>query len=266
MKREKLQKKLADLQKMKKKVEASLSTAPEGILLADMHKGKYPQYYLSEETGNRRRRKYLKKEKMDFIQKLAQREYDEKFLQALIQQEKAIRYYLKNYKENELIKIYQQLPVAKRKIVAPYILTDEQYLEKWRKKKSTIANTYPITNSLLTENGEQVRSKSEKMIADKLLYMGIPYKYEEPLEISKSRFIFPDFTILNVRERKEVYLEHFGIMDNPEYCKKAIEKVEAYQANGIYMGENLIITMESSMKGINLQYLERLIKNVLGLR
>ena len=35
------------------------------------------------------------------------------------------------------------------------------------------------------------------------------------------------------------------MMDNPEYVKKAVEKLIVYSANGIIIGENLILTLET---------------------
>ena len=61
----------------------------------------------------------------------------------------------------------------------------------------------------------------------------------------------PDFTVLNIRKRKELYLEHFGMMDNPAYAEKAINKIQMYEQNGIYVGEKLMLTYETSKNPIN---------------
>lgn len=322
MDRNHLQEQLSYIRELKRRAEASLCAAPEGSLRVEMNKGRYPQYYLWPE------RTYLKKQDADLIRQLAQKEYDERILQVLGQQEKAIMYYLKNFPAEDLTDVYEHLPEAKKMVVKPYILTDEQYLENWQNTQAPGRNTYPIENGFLTERGELVRSKSEKIIADKLLYMQIPYKYEEPLNLGQGRtagknegplnlgqnriageyeeplnlghsrtagkvpdkneemsmlvkntdlykheeirpqgtgrVIYPDFTLLDIRRRRTIYLEHFGMMDNPEYCKKAIEKLELYQANGIYPGKNLIVTMESSLKSIDLRALEQLLGKILG--
>lgn len=260
MNRKQLQEQLITVKNLRKRVEDSLKSAPKGNLHAEMNKGKYPQYYLSGASEKSTERKYLKKENLDLVKRLAQKEYDRKFSQVLKQQEKALSYYLKNYSEEAFLKVYQDLSELKRIQVTPYILPDEQYLIKWQDNLSSVKNPFPKENGFLTERGEIVRSKSEKMIADKLYYMGIPYKYEEPLEINKIKTLFPDFTLLNLRKRKNIYLEHLGMMDNPEYCKKAIEKVELYQSNGFVLGVDLIITMESSLKGINMQNFEQVVK------
>ena len=36
-----------------------------------------------------------------------------------------------------------------------------------------------------------------------------------------------DFTLLNVAKQEEIYLEHFGMMDHPQDCQKAIQKIHS---------------------------------------
>lgn len=113
---------------------------------------------------------------------------------------------------------------------------------------------------VFTEKNEKVRSKSEKIIADKLKLMGVPYIYELPLELDGMIYIKPDFTALNIDSRKEFIWEHFGMMDNPEYVEKAMSKLNMYARNGYKEGKNLIITMESKNQPINTRNLEETIR------
>ena len=75
--------------------------------------------------------------------------------------------------------------------------------------------------------------------------------------------IYPDFTILNLRKRKTFYLEHLGLMDNSEYCRKALERIEVYENNHIYLGDTLFISMESSQKSINVNQIDSIIERIL---
>lgn len=103
-------------------------------------------------------------------------------------------------------------------MVNPIILPDNLYALQWSQELYR-GNPYR-TDALVfaTERGEYVRSKSEKMIADKLFMLKIPYKYECPLQCNRGKVFYPDFTLLNVSERKVYYLEHLGMLDNPEYA------------------------------------------------
>lgn len=120
-----------------------------------------------------------------------------------------------------------------------------------------------MTSILFTERGEKVRSKSEKILADKLYSMGIPYRYEYPLKLGRYGTVYPDFTLLNVKTRKEYLLEHFGMMDNPEYCQKALLKIEEYARCGIYPGKNLLCTFETSRKSPNMTIIEQMLDKFL---
>ena len=53
------------------------------------------------------------------------------------------------------------------------------------------------------------------------------------------------------------------MMDNPEYSKNAIQKIEMYIKNGYIPGKNLILTFETSKKSLNIQMLEIQLKEIL---
>ena len=120
-----------------------------------------------------------------------------------------------------------------------------------------------IRDRILTEKGEAVRSKSEKIIADKLYMKGIPYVYEQPLYLKGYGYVVPDFKVLNIRTRKEYYLEHFGMMDDSEYLRKVLRKIETFQKNNIFPGDNLLMTFETSDSPLNTRILEELVKKYL---
>ena len=124
-------------------------------------------------------------------------------------------------------------------------MSDEDYINQWLSATNCEANTYPIQGNIFTEKGEHVRSKSEKIIADKLYKEGVPYIYEPELILNNHRKIYPDFKVLNVRLRTEFYFEHMGMMDNPEYSEKAIEKINTYEKNGFWAGQNILYTFET---------------------
>ena len=100
----------------------------------------------------------------------------------------------------------------------------------------------------------------EKIIADKLYMLGIPYKYECPITLKGFGKIYPDFTILCVKKRQEYIWEHFGMMDNQEYVTKALNKIDMYEKNGYFPGHNLIISHETSLTPINTKIIDELIK------
>ena len=72
--------------------------------------------------------------------------------------------------------------------------------------------------------------------------------------------LYPDFTILNTAAKEEVYLEHFGMMDNKEYVETVIHKLNTYAKNGIVVGVNLFITYETSKNPLDIKALDTLIR------
>jgi hypothetical protein len=75
--------------------------------------------------------------------------------------------------------------------------------------------------------------------------------------------VYPDFTVLNVRTRKEFYWEHLGMMDQPDYCKNALSKVEIYEKNGLMPGKELLLTHETKGHPIQTGIVENMIKSFL---
>ncbi len=58
-----------------------------------------------------------------------------------------------------------------------------------------------------------------------MLYeMGIPYRYEYPVKLKGGNFKYPDFTLLKVKTKEVIYLEHFGRMHDEGYRKDTMEK------------------------------------------
>lgn len=153
-------------------------------------------------------------------------------------------------------------------------LVQKEYAVTWQQEQnelkeqnmSKVSEKYILIggdNAIITEKGEAVRSKSEKIIADKLYMKEIPYVYEQPLYLKGYGYVVLDFKILNVRTKKEYYLEHFGMMDDYEYAKNAIKKIECFQKNEIYPGEKLLITLEASDSPLNMIILEKMVNKYL---
>ena len=116
---------------------------------------------------------------------------------------------------------------------------------------------------ILTEKGERVRSKSEKIMADYFFRNGIEYKYECPLYLKRTGIIYPDFTFLSEKTGDEIYWEHCGKVDEPLYARSMIRKINAYEDNGIFSGERLILTYETEQTILNTGKIEQLAKRYL---
>lgn len=261
-----LLKELTNISKLKDLVLESLKNSPPGKMRSEMSQGKYPQYYeiLDKHKDKYPHGRYIGQSEKELAQRYAQKEYDMIILNEIEKREKEISKLLSRRNKADVNNAFNKLSFAKRLLISPYILPDDEYIKWWNQNNIEVKNTIPYAFEYITEKGERVRSKSEKMIADKLFLKGVPYKYEARLTLPNGNTVFPDFTLLNILTRKEIYLEHFGMMDNPEYCKNALEKIEKYESMGLFLGKDLFISMESSLYGINLKQIDSLIELIIS--
>ncbi len=247
------------------KAEASLRKGPKGIVNVVRCHGTNQYYFKnasSEAHGT-----YISKKNIALAAALVQRDYDREFLAAASAERKRLLQMKKNgcernisFMYESLSKIYEDSTEGRRVLIKPYLLTDEQYVKKWEAYEYQGHSFADEVPEIFSEKGERVRSKSEKMIADKLALMKIPYRYECPLDIGKGFSYHPDFTILDIRERKQIIYEHFGRMQDEKYARDALGKIRDYQKAGLRRGENFIFTMESSDCPLDMRLFERMIR------
>ena len=179
-----------------------------------------------------------------------------------------VRYYhcVEDNEGTYISKIDSELPklhTQRQLLVTPVEPIWEKELAKWYDSEYHGKEFYEGTAEIVTEKGERVRSKSEKILADYFYRNNILYQYEKPLYLKGYGTIYPDFTFLSKKTRKEIYWEHEGMMDKPEYAKSAVKKIESYQRNGIHLGERLILTFETELTVLNSQIVEELVERYL---
>ena len=263
-----IEKQLADLQKILTAKKKSYEKAPQGRIRISQNGG-HPEYYLVTETGSLRG-KYLPHSQETLARQLAQKDYDIRLIKQLQKEIDTLQNYLKHTGSGRAIsELYDSLCPARRALITPVTLTDEQYAANWQEVSWAGRPFSPDTPLLLTARGERVRSKSEIIIADTLFRYKIPYRYEYPLQVHRTSgsgdtiTLHPDFLCLNTRTRTELYWEHFGLMDDPDYSANAAGKLRLYIENGILPGRNLIITMETQREPLSTRSIEKLIEGFL---
>ena len=261
VKREDFAERIDFLDSLIKNAEAYIRKAPEGTLRINYSGGRVQYFHRREESD--RYGIYLKKKEKPLAEKLAQKRYCSKVLQSARQEREAIQVYLERYPDILPETIYNSLSERRRELVTPLIETDEMFAERWQSVEYEGKELSDDIPELLTDRGERVRSKSEVIIADQLSRAGIPYRYEYPIILMGWGKVYPDFTVLNVRERKEIYWEHQGMMDNPEYAEQAVRKEAQYIKSGIFPGDNLILTSETKQNPINILQIKMIIEHYL---
>lgn len=246
---------------MTKQAKANLEGAPEGSLKLGKTKGCVQYYHWIE--GMHGCGTYINKSNVSFAKKLAQKTYDEKILRYTNKVTTQISKLLKIFDDNKIEHIFLEEHPERQKLITPIEPTYAQKLETWMSQPYEGKSFKEDAPVLLTNNGVRVRSKSEKILADYFESEGISYKYECPLKLKPYGTIYPDFTFLSKKTGKEMYWEHEGMMDNPEYAKNAVQKIELYEKNGLYPGERLILTFETSANVINTEILKKLTQRYL---
>lgn len=222
------------------------------------------QYYLITKKGDTIG-KYLQRSQNNFAEDLLTYEYNKKALSSLQNELKLITSLLSFCQKKSVEKLFTGFSKHKQKIIRPVTLSNKEYAEQWQ-AISYKGNPFDFsTSEFYTSKGERVRSKSEVIIADTLSRLNIPYRYEYPLELKNQNYtIYPDFCCLNLSTRKEIYWEHFGMMDDTEYATKAVNKINSMSSNGYFSGKNAIFTFETQVSPLNTKNLEKIIDEYLA--
>ena len=231
---------------------AVLQNLPDGTLRINKNKD-HISYYCCQPKGNKNG-VYLSVKEKNLAHTLAQKSYDQKVLRAAEKELRVLQHLEKGNSELSAEEIYTHLSPLRQQLVTPVYLPDDEYIQKWKSQKFTPKGFADNAPEHYTSRGERVRSKSEILIADTLTDMNIPYLYEKPLRLG-SLTIHPDFTILQVSTRRTLFLEHFGMMDDPDYANAAVSRIHLYIRSGILPGDRLIQTFETKDNPLNTKLL-----------
>ncbi|MCR5585030.1 MAG: hypothetical protein K6F63_06325 [Lachnospiraceae bacterium] len=233
---------------------------PDGHLSVSKNP-KQCRFYLTTEDGNLKKQ-YIPVGQSEFVRALAQKEYRQRFLNMAEKEIKILEDLQVLLKKKNADLVYEKLGKVRKNLVSPYIVTDKMYVEKWQ-AQTFKTNNFMAENKIYdTQKGEKVRSKSEAILADICFGLGIPYHYEKPLKLSDGRVRYPDFTLLKISTREEIFLEHFGLMDDDEYFTKSLEKLDEYRDNGIYPGKNLLFTYETEDAPFDIKGIRTMLKEL----
>lgn len=240
-------------------LERKLSSAPEGRLRISKSHGALQYYQVGVKTG---KQVYLSKKKLPLIKNLAQKTYNKEILTKVKKQLLGINELLSCMENNRIEEAVQSLPESRKGLLEPVTLPDKEYIRRWN---AIVYQSKPFLQgvpAMFTSRGERVRSKSEILIADTLARLGIPYRYEWPIQLADFK-VYPDFYCLNLRTREEIAWEHFGMVDNSDYAEKMVYKLENYEKSNFHVGRNLIISLETTNHPITIKNIEQKIHEYL---
>lgn len=217
-------------------------------------------YYYRDENGGL---VYIPVANREFAREMIQKDYDNRVLIKLSEQKRLLENIKKRYVENPVDVVYEKCCKGRQVLISPLIPTKEEYIKQWFEATPGSQNTFETQGTYLTNRGEYVRSKSEKILADMFYQFNIPYQYEPRVELIKGRVCYPDFALLNVRERRTIYWEHFGLASDKQYSDKNLDKICRYEQSGIIIGDNLLLSIESAGIQLDIKMIETKIKKYL---
>ena len=235
-----------------------INESPDGRIKIRKVRG-YISYYRSFDRDGKDI--YLGKDEMELVEALLQKSYFEHVLKASEAEAGYLKKMLEGYPDPIAEDVYDLLTEERQQHVRPIILPDDQFIRQWEEKPFEHKPFKEGAPYYETIRGERVRSKSEQIIADRLHAKKIPYRYECPLKVGKD-IIHPDFTILRMSDRKELYVEHCGKMDDPGYSQDMVIRMNRYALAGIHQGEKLFLTYESSSSPFDVRVLDRMIEDL----
>jgi hypothetical protein len=245
---------------------------PEGYILTRKIGGKQRLYRRIRIGVGNFNDTYLRESDKPLREKMARKMFLEKLAYSQIQGasliEESIQLLKKAENACEEKHIIDSLPDGLKELVKTHRLSDDKALAKFLDvSPNMMKNHHKINTGLFTKQGEEVRSKSELIIANMLHDAGIPYHYELVLAFSvEPGFIdvaFPDFTVMNIRTGKIMYWEHFGMLDTQKYFSDYVKKMENYSAYGYLPGRDVILSFETSESGLKTKTVAALINQFL---
>lgn len=263
------QRRYAELQKVKKDMENQLTKFPEGKIHVVNTKNRV-QFYLRHDPKDKSGT-YLSKKDKQTLETYLNKQYITQCCK-LLESECANLHgflnksYISSTNENILIsdklrKIYSDTPEEIKEIITPIDVSDDDYVMAWLASKYTPKEIFDDLTYYISDKGNPVRSKSELNIANMLYKMKIPYHYEKPIKLKRGTIVYPDFTVLDVKNRREIIWEHRGMMDDREYAKHSVMRVKEYNKYGYFLGENLIITEETATQPLGTDEIRRIIEH-----
>lgn len=221
-----------------------LITLPEG----DLHVGRNGKYYTwkwKDAAGNWH---YISKSNEEEAVQRALRKLYQAQLHDLASEREACRRYA-HYKKQSVSEINhlmeKESPEFKRLLQKALTFPDDR-VTAWENQSYQKSLVHPDALIHPTLKPDLfVRSKVEAMVSSSMTLTRIPHLYEKIIHIDRWE-IAADFTALDIRTFREIPIEVFGMMDDPEYRKSYERKMKTYIDGGYIPGKNMLVFYEFS--------------------
>ena len=238
-------------------IENRIPKLPSGRIMIK-RRGNREYYYLTVDSSTR----LMKDEDMELVKSIVYKTYLEKVLKAAKQEYATLKAATNNLPVLTAEQVYDSLSEGRKALIAHLDQTDVQFVNEWINQPYRRKGFKPDAPVFITMKGERVRSKSEVIIADRLAAKGIPYKYECPVKLQNGLVLHPDFSIMRLSDRKEIYLEHLGKLGDSGYANDNVKRLNDYALSGLVLGANLFITYETDDVPLDTRILDIMIETM----
>jgi hypothetical protein len=248
-----------DLLEHKIQMEEELKQLPEGFLNIRYFKGK--PYYTWQIPATGRRRKLFRKgisNDDEQINKLARKRYLSAAINIINKDISVLRRALDNYREIDEKALMEEY-VSKYPEISEKLRYGNTSNDEWTSEYKMPIDFYKEGLKSTSARGSLMRSKGEIIIASRLDFYKVPYRYEAPIE-HPDIYRVPDFTIKRPRDNKIIYWEHLGMVNNKDYMRENMRKLSEYDDVGVKPWNNLILTYDQEDGGIDVRIIDGLIQ------
>ena len=235
-------------------LQKQLATYPPGNLFCTRNEKRYKWYHSTDQ-----KQIYIPKKNLTFAEQLAEKKYLTCLLDDLLHEQCAIDFYLRHHVLSSQTEQLLNHPEY-QKLLSHFFTPLREELFNWQNTPYDRNMKHSEHLTYKTVSGDYVRSKSESLIHMMLYTHRIPFRYECALPLSET-IVYPDFSIRHPHTGKYYYWEHFGIMDDPSYCKTTFSKLQLYSLHGIIPSVNLITTYETKEHPLSPDVIEKLIQH-----
>lgn len=251
---------LADIERQQSERLASLKKYDK-VMLKEKKAGSGRAYYTSYKPKSTKAQtkykyRYAGSDRSETVLRIKETHYLRKSLSVLGKDIKLLKKVSNKLEEIETSHINELLPAVYRTNNIQQAMSPNRIAAEWKRQKEAYKASLPVYRpeelKVPTDDGKFVRSKSEALIYNFLLKLGVTFVYELPLRTSVRSF-YPDFTLLSEVDYKSVILiEHPGMMNSRDYSERFNVKVYAYLQAGYVSGVNIFYTFDSADGALNL--------------
>ena len=240
-------------------LQSELSQLPEGDLYCYYSHGSkcYCERLPVKGNNKKEKKKGITKDK-DCLFRLVRKEYVKKAIGLLDKDIAAVDSLLRRYRPSDENTVMEEF-VRKHPELTGGIYYGLMSYDEWASDFETADGYHPENLKSTSADGTKKRSLGEIIIASRLDYYGIPFRYESPIDHPDIPFA-PDFTIIRPRDNKIIYWEHLGNVNNQSYLDYNKHKFDVYERYGIVPWDNLIVSFSQADYGINEKLIDSLIQ------